>query len=277
MSLLARIAILAVLLLVLLVLAPAVTLWAMQERFLFPVRHGDTPVAASGIWRTGHVELPGAGRIAFLHADTGANPEAPVLLYLHGNASSAALAATITTGLAEAGIPVVAAEYPGYSGNPGAPSEAALKATAEATAAWARARWPTRRLAVLGESIGSAPAVHLAATGVADLLVIDSGFTSMTETIRQHMPWLPGLAWLNRHPMDSIGALRAAASRLPPTLVMVSAEDSVVPTAMGEALAAAIPGSRLVRSEWSGHPVLYGDPPSRQLLLRWLLAEGSRR
>ena len=274
MQTLARPVILTLILFALLALAPVIAVWAMQERFLFPVRHNGTPVAPSGIWQVAHVDVPGSGRIAFLFADMGGKPEAPALLHLHGNGSRAAIAAADTEALAGAGIPVIAAEYPGYSGNPGAPSEASLNATAEATAAWARARWPGRRLAVLGESIGSAPAIHLAATGRADLLVIDSGFTSMGETIRIHLPWMPAVNWLNRHPMDSIGAIRAAAGALPPTLVMVSRADAVVPAAMGEALAAAIPGSTLFRSEWTGHPVIHGDPASRPVLFRWLTAHG---
>ncbi|WP_338663791.1 alpha/beta hydrolase [Pararoseomonas sp. SCSIO 73927] len=262
------------LILLLVVLAPIVTVWAMQERFLFPARHNGVPVAASGIWQVGHVEVPGSGRLAFLfadpEADPGGDPGAPVLLHLHGNGSRAGWSAASTENLVAAGIPVVAAEYPGYSGNPGAPTEASLRATAETMAAWARGRWPGRRLAVLGESIGSAPAIHLAASGRADLLVIDSGFTSMTETIRIHLPWLPAVAWLNRHPMDGIAALRGAAKALPPTLVMVSAEDPVVPVAMGEALAAAIPGSTLHRSGRAGHPVIHGDPRAGAVLLEWL-------
>jgi pimeloyl-ACP methyl ester carboxylesterase len=107
--------------------------------------------------------------------------------------------------------------------------------------------------------------------------VIDSGFTSMTETIHIHMPWVPAVAWLNRHPMDSLVAIRGAAKALPPTLVMVSKADHIVPTAMGEALAATIPGSTLFRSDWSGHPVIHGDPASREVLLRWLLGQGSSR
>ncbi|WP_458093682.1 alpha/beta hydrolase [Roseomonas sp. WA12] len=277
MQALARPVILTLVLLVLLALAPIVAIWAMQERFIFPVRHNGTPVAPSGIWQVGHVEAPGSGRLALLYADTGTNPGAPVLLFLHGNGSRAAFAAINTEMLARAGIPVLAAEYPGYSGNPGVPSEASLRATAEASAAWARDRWPGRPLAVLGESIGSAPAIHLAAKGAADLLVIDSGFTSMTETIRIHMPWVPAVAWLNRHPMDAIAAIRGAAKTLPPTLVMVSKADHIVPTAMGEALVAAIPGSTLFRSDWSGHPVIHGDPASREVLLRWLLGQGSSR
>ena len=253
---------------------PGAFLWGRQEAFLFPARHNDDPVSAGGVWQVGRVEVPGAGRIAFRFADVGGDAAAPVLLFLHGNGSSTRFVSIDTNDVALTGLPIVAAEYPGYSGNPGLPSEASLLATAEATAAWARARWPNRRLAVLGESIGSAPAVHLAATGLADLLVIDSGFTSMTATIRLHVPWFPGVGWLNRHPMDNIAAIRSAARPLPPTLVMISAVDPVVPTAMGEELAAAIPCSTLFRSSWPGHAVLHGDPGSREVLVRWLKDEG---
>ncbi len=248
-------------------------LWAGQERLLFPFRHGGTPVAAEGGWLVGRVEVPGAGPIAFLHAEGDADASRPVVLFLHGNGSSARWTAGIMAPVVRAGFPVVAAEYPGYSGNPGAPTEASLRATAEATAAWARARWPGRPLAVIGESIGSAPAVHLAVTGVADRLVLDSGFTSVTEAIRHHLPWLPGAARLNRHPMDNLGAIRAAAAALPPTLVLLSAEDRVVPTTMGERIAAAVPGSVTYRSARPGHPVLHTDPAATAALLTWLGAD----
>lgn len=253
------------------VLAAAILLlWAGQERLLFPYRHGAHPVAAGEGWEVARVEVPGAGAVAFLFAEGGADPGPPVVLFLHGNGSSARWTAGVMGPAVRAGLPVVAAEYPGYAGNPGSPSEASLRATAEATAAWARARWPGRRLAVIGESIGSAPAVHLAATGVADLLVLDSGFTSVTEAIRWHMPWLPAAAWLNRHPMDNLAAIRGAAGALPPTLVLLSAEDPVVPTRMGEAIAAAIPGSGMFRSARAGHPVLHNDPGAMAAVVAWL-------
>lgn len=254
----------------LLALLVIVGLWASQEALIFPIRHNDAPVAAEDGWRVAEVEIPAAGRIAFLFAEPEGGDDLPVLLYLHGNAGSTRLTALNMSALAARGLPVVAAEYPGYAGNPGSPSEASLQATARATAAWARARWPGRRLAVLGESIGSAPAIHLATTGVADLLVLDSGFTSLVAAIGALAPWLPAARWLVRHPMDNLGAVRAATGPLPPTLVILSAGDQVIPAAMGEALAAAIPGSTVFRSAWHGHPVLYGDPRARDVLFLWL-------
>ena len=276
MGLFAKAMIVAIPVLGLLAAAPVATMYLTQDEYLFPVRHSGDPVLPGGIWQRDTLDLPGAGRIAFRFADVGGAPTAPVLLFLHGNGSSARLASGDVQALAEAGIPVLAAEYPGYSDNPGAPSEASLNATAEASAAWARARWPGRRLAVLGESIGSAPAVHLATTGRADLLILDSGFTSMTETIRLHVPWLPAVQWLNRHPMDNLGRLRAAPKPLPPTLVLLFASDPVVPVAMGEALAAVIPCSTVYRSALTGHAVLRGDPAARQVLRRWLLEAHDR-
>ena len=255
------------------VAAPVATLYMRQESYLFPVRQADGPVAARPGWERGTLEIPGEGRIAFLFAEAQGRPDAPVLLFLHGNAGSANRAAADMEGLVRAGIPVVAAEYPGYGGNPGGPSEASLNATAEALARWARARWPGRRLAALGESIGSAPAVHLATSGLAERLVLDSGFTSMSDTIRVHKPWLPAVDWLNRHPMDNLGRLRAARPPLPPALVIVSARDGVVPVPMGEALAAALPCTTLYRAEWSGHAVLRAFPPARAALERWLLQD----
>ncbi|WP_426958223.1 alpha/beta hydrolase [Muricoccus radiodurans] len=250
-------------------------LWARQESLIFPVRHEGVPVAAGGIWQVGRLHVPGAGQLSFLFADGAGDPIGPAVLYLHGNGSAARFTATLMDRAARAGVPVLAAEYPGYSANPGAPTEASLRATAEAAAEWARARWPGRPLAVVGESIGSAPAVHLAATGRVDRLVLDSGFTSMTDTIRHHLRWLPAVGWLNRHPMDNLAALRAAAGPLPPTLLLVSSDDPVVPAAMADRLAEAIPASTVFRSARPGHPVLHGDPAALDALLAWLRRAGS--
>ena len=247
---------------------PLGMLWHNQDAMIFPQRHESTPVTAQGAWKVADLDLKGIGRIQFLFGDPGqvaseAEP-GPVILFLHGNGSSAGMSAMVCDDFRATGCPVVVAEYPGYSGNPGQPSEAALQKAASATAVWARSRWPGRKLCVMGESIGTAPAVFLAVQGVADLLVLDSPFTSMGATISALMPWLPFVDLLNRHPMDSIGRLRGAAGmRLPPSLVLVSAADPIVPIWMGQEIANALPGCQIHRSPMPGHPVLALDKQAR--------------
>jgi fermentation-respiration switch protein FrsA (DUF1100 family) len=101
----------------------------------------------------------------------------PTLLVLHGNGSSAADAATWLAPLAAQGYGIVAAEYRGYSGNPGKPGEAGLLADAEAFFAFAKAQggpvW------VLGHSLGGGVAFDLALRERLDALVTVGAFTRL--------------------------------------------------------------------------------------------------
>ena len=247
-------------------------LWGAQDSLIFPFRHETVPVAAVEGWRRETVEVNGFGTQAFLVGEHDETAEGqPVLLFLHGNGVSANISAQHAAGeLAARGFRVVVAEYPGYSGNPGAPSEAALLRTGEALATYVRRNWPDRPLAVVGESIGSAPAIHLAATGRADLLVVDSGFTSLTETTRNHFPWVVGIKNLLSHPMDNMAAIRSAGGRMPPSLFLTSSHDMVVPVHMGGELSALVPGSLLVRSPLLTHGVLWQDPRMSDVTATWL-------
>lgn len=246
------------------VAAAVALLWAFQERAIFPVRHQGVPPTEDGPWRVGEVEVPGHGAIRFRFADG----PGPVALYFHGNASSTLAASGYAGFLREAGLVTVFASYPGYSGNPGAPSEAALQATAEAMEAWARARWPGRPLVAWGESIGTHPASHLAGLGRADALVLDSPFTSVADAAAWHFPWIPGVRRLVRHRMDNLAALRAMPRRIP-VLVLVTAKDPVVPVTMGERIAAEVPGAELRRSPLAAHPVAVFDGDAARAAAAW--------
>lgn len=107
-------------------------------------------------------------------------PDKPVLLVFHGNASSAADVVRWFAPLIDAGYGVVAAEYRGYSGLAGAPSEIGLRADAEAFHAAASSLATSRRLIVIGHSLGGGAAFGLARTHRLDALVTVGTFSSMT-------------------------------------------------------------------------------------------------
>ena len=106
-------------------------------------------------------------------------PDRPVLLLLHGNASSAADMLGWLDPLAQAGFGIVAAEYRGYSGNPGMPSETGLAADADAFFARAKALAAGRRVIVVGHSLGGGVAFGLAARNKLDALVTIGTFTRL--------------------------------------------------------------------------------------------------
>ena len=103
----------------------------------------------------------------------------PTLLLFHGNASSAATSIQWLRPLVEAGYGIVAAEYRGYSGNPGKPDEAGLAADADAFFALARAEAGTGPLWIVGHSLGGGVATGLATRVEADALVTICTFSRL--------------------------------------------------------------------------------------------------
>jgi pimeloyl-ACP methyl ester carboxylesterase len=86
----------------------------------------------------------------------------PVLLAFHGNGSSARDAVSWLAPALPKGWGLIAAEYRGYSGNPGRPSEAGLAADADAFARYARTLAGGAPVWLFGHSLGGAVALSLA-------------------------------------------------------------------------------------------------------------------
>lgn len=105
----------------------------------------------------------------------------PLLLVLHGNASSAASALRWLSPLVASGYGIVAAEYRGYSGNPGKPSEAGLVADAAAFLALARQEAAGREVWVLGHSLGGGVGLALSRRERLAGIVTIGAFTRLRE------------------------------------------------------------------------------------------------
>ncbi len=166
--------------------------------------------------------------------------EGPWVLYLHGNAESAADNLSLAAELATAGVGVLLAEYRGYGGLPGRPTEAGLTADAEAAlAALEAAGAPPERIAVVGRSLGTGVAVALARRRPPGLLVLVSPFTSAVDVGRLVVGPLAPLLVADR--WDSIGALPELRV---PVVVVHGARDDVIPVEMGRRLAASRPDVR---------------------------------
>ena len=145
----------------------------------------------------------------WLRVDTAAT-ERPAVVVFPGNAGNRAGRLPLGNALAEAGYGVVLAEYRGYGGNPGSPSQDGIISDALAIAAATRRRLPSNGgLVYFGESLGAAVAIAAAEQERPDALVLGSPFTSMTDVGRYHYPWLPVSALLR----DRYHVARANRSR----------------------------------------------------------------
>jgi pimeloyl-ACP methyl ester carboxylesterase len=120
--------------------------------------------------------------------------------------------------------------YRGYGGSGGQPSESALQA--DALAVHAHVRAAHREVALMGRSLGAGVAVYLASERPVVRLILVTPFDSLASVAQSHMRWLP-VRWLLRDRYDS--AIRAHSIRAP-VLVVIAAEDEIIPRARTDAL-----------------------------------------
>lgn len=176
----------------------------------------------------------GARQFAWVmkHAD----PDAPWVLFLHGNAATIASRVNIShyTRLRALGAHVFAPEYRGFAGLDGIPSERSLIADARTAYDYLRGTLgvPARRIVIYGWSLGSAVAVGLAADVESGAVILEGAPASLVAIGQQQYPWMP-IRVLMRNPFESI--LRIGRVRSP-ILFLHSPEDVIIPIDEGRKL-----------------------------------------
>jgi pimeloyl-ACP methyl ester carboxylesterase len=156
-------------------------------------------------------------------------PGPRALIYFGGNAEDVSLTrAQLAALLPDTALYLL--HYRGYGGSEGTPSEAAIRADAQALFAHVAKRHSATM--VVGRSLGTGPAVHLAATRPVRRLVLLVPFDSLLAVARGTMPWLPvDLLLLDRWDAAAEAPLVRA-----PTTIVAAAVDRVVPTRHAVAL-----------------------------------------
>lgn len=181
---------------------------------------------------------------------------APVAIYFHGNGESAAQNLWLAPVLNRAGIDVFLAEYRGYGGNAGSPSEEGLYADAEGALRWLAARgYGPGRVLVTGRSIGTGVAVEMAHRGRGRALVVVSPFTRVVDLARRLVgPMASQFVW------DKFDSIAKMPEIRVPTVVIHGTDDELIPYEMGVALAKAAPDAKLVPIDGGTHNELPGLP-----------------
>jgi fermentation-respiration switch protein FrsA (DUF1100 family) len=180
-------------------------------------------------------------------------PDAPWILYLHGNAATVGSRVNILRyeSLRALGLNVVAPEYRGYAGLAGTPSEASL--TRDALSGYHYLRdtldVPPARIVIFGWSLGSAVAVNLAARAQASAVVLEGAPASIADVAAAHYPWVP-VRLIIRNPVDSIQRVPAIGA---PMLFLHSPDDTVIPIAHGRRLFDAVRAPREFVEVRGGH------------------------
>lgn len=175
-----------------------------------------------------------------------------VAVHFHGNAESAAQNLDLAHELAERGVDVFLAEYRGYGGQPGSPSEAGLLEDARAAVATAArlAGVSEARVLLIGRSLGTGVVAAMLAEGRGRAGVLISPYTSILD-LAAAMVSRP-IAWVAV--ADTFRSLERLRTAPQPLVIYHGTHDTVIPYAHGQALAEALgPRARLVPVERRNH------------------------
>jgi fermentation-respiration switch protein FrsA (DUF1100 family) len=158
-----------------------------------------------------------------------------VVLFCHGNGGNVTHRDDALHLLhRKAQVAVLAFDYRGYGRSEGSPTEAGVLADARAARTWLaqRAGIAENEIVMMGESLGGAVAVDLAARDGARALVLESTFSSLPDVASYYYRWLPVRLMMHTR-LDStriIGQFRG------PLLQSHSTSDSIIPYQFGRRL-----------------------------------------
>ena len=195
----------------------------------------------------------GARQFAWIMRAVPVTDDAPWVLFLHGNAATIAARVNIAhyAELRKLGLNVMAAEYRGFGGLEGLPTESVLASDAQAAYEYLTniRHIPPSRLIIYGWSLGSAVAVTLASHVEAGALILEGAPSSLVAIGQEQYPFFP-VRLLMRNPFDSIQKIDRVKA---PMLFLHSPEDAVIPIAEGRRLYEAARGDKTFVEVHGGH------------------------
>lgn len=155
------------------------------------------------------------------------------IVFFHGNADSLYGAAPAADPYIAAGYGFLLAEYRGYSGLAGTPTEGGLYNDARANLNWLMAHGvESRKIILFGQSLGTGVATEMAGEFQTGGLMLLAPYLSIPAMARIHYPFFPAkLLTLDRFDNDEkIGMVHM------PVLIVNGALDRVIPPAQGREL-----------------------------------------
>jgi pimeloyl-ACP methyl ester carboxylesterase len=159
------------------------------------------------------------------------------MIWFHGNAGLNVDRSGFAKGLAERGLRMILAEYPGYGARGGEPSELAIIDDARALYASVAARYPESPLLLMGASLGSGVAAQLAArpgpSRAPARLILLTPYLSIADVAAERY-WMLPVRHLVKDVFDSAGAVARYAG---PVAILVAGHDEVIGAGQGRLLA----------------------------------------
>ncbi|MFZ0132748.1 MAG: alpha/beta hydrolase [Desulfobacterales bacterium] len=175
-----------------------------------------------------------------------ADPAGATILFFHGNGEIVADYNDLGPLYTRMGVNFLAVDYRGYGHSGGRPTVAAMMADAEKILdwilAWRRKNGHTGPLAVMGRSLGSAPALELAARRSADIdgLIIESGFARAAPLLQLLGVSPAAIGFREEAGFANIEKIKQVKQ---PTLIIHAEFDHIIPYAEAKELYAASPAA----------------------------------
>jgi hypothetical protein len=171
--------------------------------------------------------LPAEGAQLLVTARQATGPNA--LVYFGGNAEDVSYSLpSLSTAFPDYAIYLL--HYRGYGGSTGKPSETAL--IADALVLFDKVHVEHQNVVVVGRSLGSGVAVHLASLRPVVRLVLVTPYDSLQELAALQFPYFP-VRWLL---LDKYESSKYAEQVTAPTLIVAAEHDEVIPRSSTETL-----------------------------------------
>jgi uncharacterized protein len=149
-----------------------------------------------------------------------------IVVLFHGNAGNIGGRGVKARYFLDRGYGVLLAEYRGFAGNPGNPTEQGLYKDGRAALKWLEDQgYPPGQFVLYGESIGSGVAVQMALESHPHHLILECPFSSAVEIAKMRYSFLP-VEWMMHDRFDNIHKIGKINSSL---LIVHGDEDAVTP------------------------------------------------
>lgn len=210
----------------------ATLLYFFQERFIFlPEKMDKSYVYNFGPNCTEMFLKTNDGtaiNALLFHADSSKG----VILYLHGNAGSLRTWGNVAKTYTALHYDVLIPDYRGYGKSEGSINgEKQLFSDVELCYDYLAKTYGENKIAVLGYSIGTGPAAHVAAVRQPHLLILQAPYVSLRDMMGKRFPGLP--TFILKYPLRTDKALKDVKARV---VVFHGDSDSIIPYSSSLAL-----------------------------------------
>ena len=206
-------------------------LWVFQRSLLYFPPPGKPDPRMAGPMQTVRVETADGLTLEGWYAPP-MGEEDEIIILFHGNAGRIDYEAPRMAPYLAAGKGVLLAEYRGYGGNPGRPSEAGFYEDGRAYLDWLAGKQGIgpERIVLYGESLGSGVAVQLASETRYKALILSVPFSSALDVARRQYGFVPFLDRLMRDTYRNDEKIAAIGA---PLFIGVAEQDRIVPARFG--------------------------------------------